>query len=328
MLHRQTNEFQLGIDACRALIQTQVGTKFTASTSALSGHWLDENGNYYDANFEITDVSSSKGNVARGYSPDDSTTFEFPPVIFLNVGTKVSWRPIPSSIRQKWMMELTGDKHHNSMKRAYSFMKVYISRHGCAPKDIIVILDGNGENRIGMHRALTEAGIPEKFWPTILTFEMDPNVAFANQLMFGVDYIRFTGADPAFRCKSLLGKGGVMLEHLIVKHNSTFTDVMKSRTRAVYFDYCGGPAGNQTPDKCRLNFEKNIMPSLPNLWVIAMTMSYRKHPVLKSGGIREYAYIPSKFKRMETFFDNTKVICELYATDEERNRPKKMRRIV
>eukprot|EP00966_Prymnesium_polylepis_P017034 393053-Prymnesium_polylepis.1 len=73
-LHRLHNRFQLGIDACRVLIQTQVGTKFTASTSALSGHWLDENGKYYDANFEITEVASIKGNVARGFSSDDSTT--------------------------------------------------------------------------------------------------------------------------------------------------------------------------------------------------------------------------------------------------------------
>ena len=169
-----------------------------------------------------------------------------------------------------------------------------------------------------MKSALREQNIKETDWPSIYTFEMNPDVALASQIMFGKENIKFTGSDPDFHSKTLLGKGGVMLEHLIQKQNNVYTDDMKRRTKFVYFDYCGGPAGNQAAEACRKNFEENILPQLPNLEIIAMTISHRQHPGLKENGIREYISLPSSFVKKQSFTENHRVLCEVFEreTDE------------
>lgn len=313
-MHRTKNNFQIGIDATRLMMKSQIGVKFTSNTIALSGHWLDDNNKYYDTSYQITHVSYESGNIAGGFSFDDDSTFEFPPVIFMHAKTQVSWNPIPAIVRQQWQAELNTTKHKNSIRRAREFMQAYLVRSSCSPSDIIITLDGNGENRMGMYEVLRESGFPEHEWPTILTFEMDPVTAFANQLMFGSDRIIFTGSDPTFHSKTLLGKGGIMLEHIITKANSILTDDMKGRTKAVYFDYCGGPAGNQAPEKSKRNFEVNIFPMLPNCVLFGVTISYRKHVYLARYGVEGYISYPSRFQLLKTFRENKKVLCQFFGT--------------
>ena len=240
--------------------------------------------------------------------------------MFLDTRTTIHWNPIPDELRVKWNKELESEEHRNSIERARSIMNVYIEKYNIAQytenRDIIVTLDGNGENRKGMQDALKDRGIPPAIWPSILTFEIEPNVALANQLMFGKENIIFTGADYTFHSKSLVGKGGVYLEHLIQKQNDLYTDDMKARTKVVYFDYCGGPAGNQNVSLCQKNFGRNVLPHIPHVDIIAMTMSYRKHQYLSEHGILGYICLPPSFKKKQQFTENRRVLCELFVRDQ------------
>ena len=319
-LHREGNVFQMGIEAVREMMQYQIGLGFTSNTAALTGEWRTEDGEFYDARYTIEGVSRTDRCIVHGRGTDDGVVFEFPSVMFLDMRTQVNWNPLPQALREKWMRELKGDRHKNSINRAKEIMNLYIHKRMGRRRhtDIIVTLDGNGENRYGMKSALREQNIKETDWPSIYTFEMNPDVALASQIMFGKENIKFTGSDPEFHSKTLLGKGGVMLEHLIQKQNNVYTDDMKRRTKFVYFDYCGGPAGNQAAEACRKNFEENILPQLPNLEIIAMTISHRQHPGLKENGIREYISLPSSFVKKQSFTENHRVLCEVFEreTDE------------
>lgn len=298
----------------RYLMQFQVGTKFVMNTSALKGQWKNENGEYYDANYVIHGPTTDGiGDVAWGTSPDDGTDFSFPSVSFLDRRTRVCWNPVPKHVVSMWKKELRTIKHTNSMERAKVFAREFLTRFVCRPDDVIVLLDGNGESRQGMHDEMRRLGLPSKEWPRLITFEKDADVALANKMMFGDESVIFTGSDPSFKSKSLMGSSvGVLLEHLTIKKNNVYTDETKRCTKAAYFDYCGGPVGNLSPAKCKANFSA-VLESLPNLKMFAITISYRRHALLKDGGVEEYVDVPDGFELVRTFLKNKKVLCQLFA---------------
>lgn len=310
-IHKTGNMFQVGRDVVRECMKYQIGVSFETSTSLLNGFWLNENDRYYMADFCITGVpSDSKGNVASGIC-SDGVEFEFPSAIFTAKDTIVNWKTVDPSILQRWRDDLQNEVHENSIFRAHEFMREYLSLCGLPSKDeIVIMLDGNGENRKGMYDALKEADIDEENWPQILTFDLDPDVVLANRLLFRTNDIIFTGCDQSFKSKSLAGNG-TLLEHLILKENMVLTYDMKERVKAVYFDYCGGPPLNQKSHHCRANF-KCVLSCLPALKLYGVTMSYRKHGTLRQHGIEHFVVCPKGFHLSRTFDANKKVLCQFF----------------
>jgi hypothetical protein len=293
---------------------SQIGVRFKVHTSLLKDHWLDNDNKYYNANYIIKDIPDDiSGNVVSGESPDDNTQFSFPAALLVEHRTEVIWNKIPTKIYKQWETELMSKKHEHSISRAYEFM-TKLTRTTLKPEDIILILDGNGENRKGMYDALRHYGDTDQSnWPRIITFDLNPNVVLCGQLLFNTPDIIFTGTDPIIKTRSLLGhQQGILLEHLISKENNILTRDMKAHVIAVYFDYCGGPPGNQDPKKCRENFKMNVFPFLPNLIMYMVTMSYRKHPMLKLKGIRHFIECPSGFEEGNIFTSNKKVLCQMF----------------
>ena len=313
-LHRDINNFQLAKNAVRECMQYQENVQFSVHTSILKDHWCNDAGLYYDARHTITFVpTDASGNVACGIC-SQGYAFDFPSPIFLESRTKVCWNKVGDSVRNKWLAELVGEKHVNSIARAYAFiMDEYLILFKPSSEHILMILDGNGENRKGCYDALTDAGIDPENWPCILTFDMNADVVLAGQMLFETKDIIFTGSDPSFKSKSLPGKG-VLLEHLIAKRNSLLTEEMKLRVKGVYFDYCGGPPENQNPKLCRENFKDNVFPHLPNIKFYGVTMSYRKHPTLKTKGITDFVPCPDGFRPAKSFHDNRMVFCQFFTT--------------
>jgi hypothetical protein len=309
-LHQTRNQFQLGSEAIPSMMQYQAGLSFTMNTASLKGHWVNEKGEYYDFTGTIDPICPVKGKLICGKC-DQGVEFTLPAVSFLDDSTKIAWRKPPDEIMKQWLAELDSQDHIRSMKRAERMMEEYLHSCNCDPdpKDIALILDGNGENRRGMEKALENAGIPKSKWMSIITMEINPEVALVNKIMFG-ECIVFTGADAGFYSKSLVSSkmSGVPVEHLIEKSNDLLTDEMKKRVKIYYGDYCGGPAGNQKVAICK-KAQARVMAQLPNCEVVGVTISHRQH----AHDFMHYVAIPNVFEEFACFTDNPRVKCKMFS---------------
>lgn len=307
--------FKAGVKANRLAMMSQIGLKGVLSTSMLKDHWLDESGNYYDAPFEIVDVPTDDsdyvavGMCSQGYMIDFSAT------MLTHVLCKIKFNEPDESLWERYMKELEGEKHVNSMLRASEWVLEYLNVKDPDPMDILLMLDGNGENRLGCIKALKNAKIPRAKWPRIINMDDDALTVLWTRIMFPeyVDDIRFTQADPLFRTKSQakLSVVNVGIEHHITLQGSLTADDKRSVV-GLYLDYPGGPPRNQEPAMCRQNFEKNIWPHLPNLSVYAVTISYRKHIGLNEYGTTHFIPSPDGFHLCKTFTANKLVRCDLF----------------
>jgi len=197
------------------------------------------------------------------------------------------------------------------MHRAKRVVEALVAQRGdISANDVILTLDGNCENRIAMQSVLSE--LDECRRPRIVTVEMSPEVAFAQRMMSGGSDVIYTGSDPRFRFNELVGgrTSTPKLEHLLVKPNNLLSSETKRSVVAAYFDYCGGPVANQTPDICRRNM-CNVVAQLPRLEVLAVTISKRKHADLLENFDR-YVTPPDDFVLTDTFTANSRVVCNLY----------------
>ena len=307
-LHRSTNGFQLGLSAIRKMMPSQLGVTFTGCTSQMNGYHLID-GKFYIAEFTITDVNDRKNYIMTCYSERDKDypVTDLPPSYLLLNKTNVNWNKVDSSIYKQWLAELeSNEKHRKSMKRAKAFIKEYLK--SCTPNanDILIILDGNGENRKACQDELKAAGIDAKNWPRILTFDCNPDVVLSGQMLFETKDIIYTESDPLFQHKP-----HVKLEDLIFKPNSLLTQEMKSRVKGVYFDYCSGPPGFTKPEACRANFADTVFPFLPSLLFYMMTMASRNNKELKQYGIGHFVAPPPGFRQDHIFYHHW-VRCELF----------------
>ena len=321
-MHSANNNFQLGIGAARRFMQYQIGVSFIANTQNLYGSWTDTSGKYYNSEHVIDGVSFHERNVIEATSIDIRTGKKIPGIypsnLMLVTMTKVIWNSLPQHEIDAWETELAGTKHINSINRAYAIMEQYLKTHVSSADHIVLILDGNGENRRGMHTALKDHGVARVDWPRILTFEVDEDVTLANQMIWGAENVRYCGESYVPRA-NLLGGNKTKIEHLIQRANATLTLDEKQNVVVLYLDYCGGPVGNQDPVKCHENMKKNVFPHLPNLGVFAGTMSYRRHAGLRQtqpgalDGIAVYMPPPDGFVKVADFKENPGVLCQLFS---------------
>ena len=313
-LHKPSNKFQLGDEALKSLILNNVGVKVKTHTKFLMGNWTNEEGNLHEFEATILGVECDPNGfmvVARG---DDDIVCHLSPEILLNAETHVMWQPPSSEFLANHIREITTDRENKeSMRRAGEFAFLYVQTCTPNPDDLILTLDGNGENRLGFEARLKEMGIDEAQWPTIITIEVDPKVALAQRLIFG-DVVVYTGSDSAFVGPRFC-KGKTLMEDMIAGNNRILKDDMKARVKAVYFDYCGGPPGNANPHKCRQNFATKIFPMIRNIKVFGLTMSRRQHFKLETT-FEQYIAVPFNFAAVETFLDNKHVVCKMYAFQE------------
>lgn len=326
-IHNDDNQFQLSL----INVSSQKGVEVGFNTEQCAGYHKNDSNQYYPIKGELkgtfeTGIKKINGKPVKyvkyihcltDHGPHDARRdFEHPcqPHMFLDLRatsvTTIKWNPPSLEIMSAWKRALEGDSHKDSMARAARIMEEYLYTWEASSEHIIGILDGNGENRYAMKKVLDDSGIPKCNWPEIITFEKDAEVALANTIMFQEDKFIFTGADHRFKYKSehnFAGEKYAMVEHLIVKDNRLYTQDMKARTKVFYFDYPGGPIGNQNPVKCKA-YMKRVLSKLNNpQLIIGVTLSYRKHR-----GIEIPDLVPIEGFKNVTSFQHARVKCGIY----------------
>jgi len=213
----------------------------------------------------------------------------------------------------------------NAQKRMTVFSKALYQTTQFAPSDMVYTLDGDMSNRYAYEEffyndptiQLETGRLP----PNLITWEIDPCVALAQQLLSGQGPIRYTGAD--LETKFGYGVNGNLdtsppgLEYLICNRvnskgveNKLITKEDCENVVGLYLDYCGGPIGGTDYEGAK-NLVLDTLSHLPRLCVFAITMSKRHRPGLE---MDSQTYLPSihGFALIETFTDNPKIVCWLY----------------
>ena len=296
------NEFQLGLEVCRELMDYQVGVKFWMSLSEING--------YHDGpeTFPVTISKVIKDEtrmVVGVWCPHDNSTIDLTPAsLMLKREPPITFNPVPASIMEKIRtsrMAVYPKRHADSMKRAIYIARYYIDRalysSNFSNNDIILTLDGNGENRDAMMQKFArfnEKSDKHPILPRIITVERDATVALCQHLIWGTasDKIIFTNAGAG---KSVKG-----FEHLILHPNNLITDKMKKNIKIIYFDYCGGPA-----EDIRKLFEH-----LPNICLFGITVAKRKRPNLIND-FELFVAIPDGWKEVKCY-NHKEVVCVIY----------------
>jgi hypothetical protein len=202
----------------------------------------------------------------------------------------------------------SGKKHKASMDRAYRFMVEVLlqcRRFGMGDdmsSRNVVTLDGNGENRRAMENALDDHNIPMENRPTIITLELDANVALASALRFGRRHVRLTSGD--FRMQVTQNSVCGIERAILLSGHSVLTNEEKEETVAVYFDFCGSPS----KDFAR------VYECLPNLLVAGVTVAKRQPNRALPCDERRRRATPSLLDFAKTItYNHTKVFCDFYS---------------
>jgi len=318
---RQGNMFQLDISFARKAMEYQIGVELHVPVCALKNgaqwrHLVEGEtfrarvlGPSYEKNYVLEAVDEF------GYMVDLTSA------ALMHRDTIVCWRPVPALVESVKTV-FDRDENRVAQERAAQLFDMcadYEFASSRCADDLVLMLDGNGTNRRAMERASMRYPPHER--PTLVTVEMDADVALAQHIMLG--NVFFTGADPSFQSRGLLGghTPGVKVEHIIEKATScivssasTPSSLRTSLVVGAYFDYCGGPVGNMHKDACRDNFKMRVLPRLPRMRAFAVTMSKRQHPNLSDEWER-YIETPYGYTLEATCADNAKVECRMYRRD-------------
>ena len=312
-LHRTHNDFQLGIEAVRTMMEGQVGVTLVVPTLALNG-WHKDCGPTFRARIVC---ASRDGRMVAEAVCDNGNKLDL--TSSLCMSSLVEWRPPSSDVLASRKLELTSSKHVHSMRRAEAFAHACAERGVAGARDVVLTLDGNGENRDAMRRVFSSPDCAKtnvaQEEPCILTAEMDPDVALAQAMLYGPERVVFTGGDPHLRVRhSFAGRthsGAPGVEHLILRPNALLPDGVKARVRALYLDYCGGPLSSACPEVEACGVGVAVLGRLPRLEVFAITMSKRRRPGLLDR-FDEHVPTPFGFRVASTFLDNGRVVSKLY----------------
>ena len=210
----------------------------------------------------------------------------------------------------------------NSQKRMTEFSKALYQTTEFKRSDTVFTLDGNMSNRYAYHEYFDNGSIHIKCGaPNLVTWELDPCVAFAQQLLTGQGCVKYTGADLdtkfGYGVDGNLDTSPPGLEYLICNRvnskgveNKLITKKDCEEVVGLYLDYCGGPIGGTDYEGAK-NLILDTVSHLPRLCVLGITMSKRQRRGLE---MDSQTYLPSihGFALIETFTDNAKVMCWLY----------------
>ena len=235
--------------------------------------------------------------------------FDGEDVSTLNAGSfmlnTTSWDWDDPAARDDDMLIPKGVKHERSMHRAYCLMITIADRVGFdgLKGKYIIILDGNGENRRAIENALDDIGVPIVDRPTVITLELNANVAFANALRFGREHVRLTSGD--FRMQHKRNDVCGIERAILLKGHSILSEEEKLNCLGLYLDYCGSPSK-------LTNFDK-LYAALPQLVACAVTVAKRQpNNAFTCRKRRQLAAPPlDQFALLHTF-DHDKVFCDMY----------------
>ena len=165
-----------------------------------------------------------------------------------------------------------------------------------------------------MEKALDDLGISMSHRPrTVITLELNPNVAFANALRFGRKHVRMTSAD--FRMQIKQNDVCGIERAILLEGHSVLSEFEKDNCIGLYLDYCGSPS-KRTP------FNELYM-RLPKLVGCAITIAKRQ-PINHAFGCnkrRKLAAPPKdEFERLLEF-DHDKVFCDMYVRRKKTQKP-------
>lgn len=306
-----TNDFQNGIEQVRESIPDLIGKTITGDKDHMfTGCW--------DGPQRVTgtiETTLHNGCFVAG------VRFKGEDVSRLNAGSfmlsTTEWGWEHASVRDDDLPVPNGVKHERSMHRAYCLTVAVVGsvgKHGLKGK-YLLILDGNGENRRAIENALDDLKVSINERPTVITLELDPNVALANALRFGRRHVRLTSADFRMQVKQ---KDVCGIERAILLEGHTvLSQEEKDNCVGLYLDYCGSPS--------KLTDFGRVYARLPNLVACAVTVAKRQpNRAFGCSKRRQLAAPPTDSFDLLRTFDHDKVMCDMYV----RKCEKKPRKVV
>ena len=307
---RPGNQFQHGIGFARMCMDDQFGT-----TLRLPEDLRSDGTGVFDATVlgkestgkHVALVVDEKGEQLR-LTAQDLTRRD----------VAVDWRPVSDAMLAEHKRALHGKSHDAAAKRAYLFVKMLGNETRSDQK--VFSLDGVGSNREAYLRGF--AGRTDEM-PEFCTFELDPEVALSQQLLYGTKTVLFTGAlvreKFGYGCHRAAPHLPPGIEYLITNRDARNTLISKEDCGAVVglnLDYCGGIYGGRDIEEGQRSIV-NVLSRLPNLRVLCLTFSKRHRPGLKHD-FDYYARTPYGFRVEHTFdapTDNQRVVSRVYIRD-------------
>jgi hypothetical protein len=228
----------------------------------------------------------------------------------------VTWQQPSAQVMERHKASLNTTANANSARRMKVFCKVMRETWKTGDDDYCLGLDGHGANR----DAYTEK-------PKYITYEIDPDAALSQQLLFGRDRVIWTGG----MVKEKFGYGTIGLENhppgieYLIQHrvssdgknteNKLVTQAMCDKTVGLFLDYCGGPIGGLDYDRSKREV-RTLLSRLPRLAVICITVGKRQRPNLE-WDFESYVDTPPGFEVAAKFDgdspgENNKVVSRIY----------------
>ncbi len=299
-----TNDFQDGIQEVRNYMPRLLGKKITGDKDHMfTKHW--------DGPQRVTgtiETTLHDGCFVAG------VRFEGEGVSTLNSGSfmlsTTEWGWEHASVRDDDLPIPHGVKHERSMLRAYCLTVAIVhsvGKRGLRGKNFL-ILDGNGENRRAIENALDDQDVSIGDRPTVITLELNPNVALANALRFGRRHVRLTSSD--FRMQVKRNEVCGIERAILLDGHSILSAKERDNCVGLYLDYCGSPSKLTAFDK--------LYARLPQLVACAITVAKRQPNHTFGCSKRRELAAPSndKFALLHTF-DHDKVMCDMYIRRDE-----------
>lgn len=290
------NDFQDGIEEVRRSMKHLIGNVITVNTKeAFTEKWAGHASG-------VVDCVVHDGRYVAGVRFEGEGVSKLTSASFMLRSTTWEWS---ADRRDDSTPTPLGIKHERSMHRAYQLATVIVGRVGAANlKDkCIVILDGNGENRRAIEMAFEHMGIPVEWRPTVITLELNPDVALASALRFGRKHVRLTSGDPRIQSKQKEVCG--IERAMLTEHHDVLTAREKDSCVGLYLDYCGSPS--------KLTDFDALYKRLPQLSACAVTVAKRQGADLTCDQRRTKARPPVCSFELLATYDHDKVFCDMYA---------------
>ncbi len=274
------------------------------------------------AQVTISDTSRTNRNVVvvtdvEGYS------FELASKDVARKDVDVTFRPLSDYMIGNHKKALDNKKHNASDKRMDLFASILRQNYKTTSDQKVYSLDGNGSNRERYQKSFADL---KDSTPQFFTFELDPETALSQQILYGKETVIYTGslAPFGYGVEGASHTSPPGIEYLITTRTDTSgrvnTLIRNEDCRAVVglnLDYCGGIFGGLNYEKAQRILLK-LLSRLPQLVVLCITIGKRQHQLVEFD-FEKYAETPYGFRVVHTFSnapdDNKAVVSRLFVRD-------------
>ena len=294
------NDFQEGIDVVRRRLESFIGKRVTMDKDdGFTGSWSGPQ----RVSGSIVSVMH-EGNFVASVQFDGEGVSSLSSASLMLQTTQWGWDSV--NVRDDAGHIPDGKKYQLATCRAKQTIRQLVhlrGRFGLKDKTIVT-LDGYGANRLSMEREMDSLNVPLSHRPSVITLELDPNVALAGALRFGRQHVRFTAGD--FRMQNKRGHVCGIERAICLDGHGILTAREKATCVALYLDYCGSPPTS-------LEFSQ-LIKKLPNIDVYGVTVAKRqpnkKFPCKRR--LEKVAPPLCAFPRLATY-DHPRVVCDVYS---------------